>query len=251
MTRKKRTSRARAASSRRRGSWLRAGRRVATIVLALLVGLPVVTVLVLRCVDPPTSAFMLDLQYRGWQLERPRPWVAHRWLDWSEMPPALALAVVASEDQRFVTHHGFDWVEVRAALAQRERSGRLRGASTISQQTAKNLFLWPGRSWLRKAAEAGLTLLLELLWPKQRILEVYLNIAQFGPRIFGVAAAAQAHFEIEPAQLNERQMSLLAAMLPAPNRYRPGSPGTQLERRAAGVRAAMRKLGPSHLKTLR
>ena len=218
--------------------------------LGLVVGIPLTVVLVLRFIDPPTSAFMLEHQWRGWQAGRERPWVEQTWLPWERLPGHVALALVAAEDQRFPDHNGFDWVEVRAALETRSRGGRLRGASTISQQTAKNLFLWPGRSWLRKAMEAGMTGLLEVAWPKRRILEVYANIAQFGPRTFGVAAAARHHFGVAPDDLTVEQASLLAAMLPAPNRFQPSRPGAQLQRRAARVRAAMRQLGPRHLDDL-
>lgn len=165
------------------------------------------------------------------------------WLDWREIPPELALAVVAAEDQRFPRHSGFDLVEIRKALETALHGGRMRGASTISQQLAKNLFLWPGRSFLRKGLEAWFTVLLELMWSKQRILEVYLNIAQFGDGFYGVALASREYFNKVPAALSRHEMSLLASVLPDPVDLAPDAPGEYLRRRAAFVREHMRRLG--------
>ena len=156
--------------------WLLLAGSVATILSVLLI-------LPLRWSDPPTTAFMLRDRMAGAQIEQ-------RWLPLAQLGDALPIAVVASEDQKFPTHHGFDLQSMQEALA----DGAGRGASTISQQTIKNLFLWPGRSWVRKAIEAWLTVVMEALLPKRRILEIYLNIAQFGPGLYGVAAATEHYF---------------------------------------------------------
>lgn len=200
------------------------------------VAITTAVVLVLRWVDPPNTAFMLAAQARG---EHP----TSEWLDWPEIPAELALAVVAAEDQRFPGHAGFDFAQIRNAVETAMQGGRIRGASTISQQVAKNLFLWSGRNFVRKGLEAYFTVLLELLWPKQRILEVYLNIAQFGEGFYGVAVASREYFGKPPAGLTRREMSLLASVLPDPVDLDPRAPGAFLRERAAFVREHMELLG--------
>ncbi len=158
----------------------------------LLAALAVLQVLILRVVPPFTSAFMLASD---------APEVRYDWVPWERIAPAAALAMVAAEDQKFPEHWGFDFEAIDKALDHNKRSRRVRGASTISQQTAKNLFLWSGRSYLRKGLEVGYTVLIELLWPKRRVLEVYLNVAQFGPGVYGVEAAAQTYFRKPAARL--------------------------------------------------
>lgn len=169
--------------------------------------------------------------------------VVNEWVEWRNIPPRLALAVVAAEDQRFPTHFGFDFVEIRDAVETALQGGRVRGASTISQQTAKNLFLWSGRSFARKGLEAYFTVLLETLWPKRRILEVYLNVAQFGRGVYGVGAASREAFGKPPASLSEYQMSLLASVLPDPVDLHANAPGDWLRERAGFVRRQMKSLG--------
>jgi len=150
---------------------------------------------------------------------------------------------VAAEDQRFARHLGFDFKQIDRALEDRERGRRVRGASTISQQVAKNLFLWPGQSWFRKGLEAGLTVLIELAWSKQRILEVYLNVAEFGRGTWGVQAASQRFFRKDAARLNRSEAALLAAVLPAPKRYRADQPGPYVRKRQAWIERQMVALG--------
>jgi len=169
--------------------------------------------------------------------------VVKQWVDWRSIPPQLALAVVAAEDQRFPTHFGFDFVQIQDAVETAMEGGRMRGASTISQQTAKNLFLWSRRSFLRKGLEAYFTVLLEALWPKHRILEVYLNVAQFGASEYGVGAASRTFFGKPPGELSRYQMSLLASVLPDPVDLRADAPGDWLLERAAFVRESMKSLG--------
>ena len=155
----------------------------------------------------------------------------------------MMLAAIAAEDQKFPTHHGFDLEAVQSALSDYEQGGSLRGASTISQQVAKNLYLWPGRSLFRKGLEAWFTVLLETLWSKQRILEVYLNIAQFGDRLFGVEAASQQFFGIAANQLSAEEAALLAAVLPGPEIYQVDQPSTEVLGRQTWILEQMEQLG--------
>lgn len=166
------------------------------------------------------------------------------------MSPNLPLAFVASEDQRFPSHFGFDLVEIEKAWGRFRNGGPLRGASTISQQVAKNLFLWRGKSWVRKGLEAWLTLTIELTWPKRRILEVYLNIAQLGPDTYGVEAASRHYFHRPALALRGKDAALLAAVLPNPERYRVQAPSRYVLKRAAWVRRQMRHLGATYLEGL-
>ena len=157
------------------------------------------------------------------------------------------MAVIAAEDQRFPDHFGFDLAAIHRALAHNARGRTVRGASTISQQTAKNLFLWSGRSYLRKGLEAGLTVLLETLWPKHRILEVYLNLAEFGDGVFGARAAAERIFHTSPDRLSRQQAALLASVLPDPGRLDAGRPSAHVRQKARWVRAQMDRLGGARL----
>lgn len=210
------------------------------VILAL--ALIVAVVVLLRWVDPPTSAFML--QYR-WHHATP---AHHEWVDWDGLSPWMGLAVVAAEDQRFPTHHGFDFDQISRALQQRAEGGRLRGASTISQQVAKNLFLTPSRSFLRKGLEAGLTLIIETTWPKRRILEVYLNVARFTPDAFGVGAASRQVYGVSPRELDRWQAARLAAVLPNPLRFDATSPSNHVLQRQSWIVRQMEQLGgPDYL----
>jgi len=215
---------------------------LAKAVLAWLL-LTFLAVLLLRWVPPPASAFMVEYQVRRLIHGKDLPPLRHRWVDWSRISPHAAVAVIASEDQKFPSHWGFDFESIRRALDEDEGRGRPRGASTLSQQVVKNLFLWQGRSLVRKGLEAGFTVLIEALWPKQRILEVYLNIAEFGPGIYGVAAASEAFFREEPWQLTRAQAARLAAVLPSPERLRAGRPSPYVQRRTGQILEQMGKLG--------
>ena len=166
------------------------------------------------------------------------------WTHWERISPHAALAVIAAEDQRFFDHHGFDIDSLHDAWDTARRGGSLRGASTISQQVAKNLFLWPGRSFVRKGLEAYLTLELELLWRKRRILEVYLNVAEFGDGVFGIGAASQRFFGKPPNELNEDDAALLAAVLPSPSRLHVDRPSAYVRERQSWIRNQM-----GHLRT--
>lgn len=207
------------------------------LLLPLLSWLPV---LALRWLDPPTSAFI-------WHAEREAAaggrslTIDYRWRDRAQISAEFALAVIAAEDQRFPQHAGFDLAAIRAALD--ASGGQGRGASTLSQQVAKNLFLWPDRSWWRKGLEAWFTLAIEALWPKPRILEVYCNIAELGPGIYGVEAAAQRYFGVAAADLDRRQAARLAAVLPSPRRWSVLQPGPYVQRRVRWIERQMRQLG--------
>jgi len=208
--------------------------------LLLFVVSSVVLVVSLRWIDPPASAFMIADRIDA-MTGQSYP-LRHRWTDWERIATPMKVAVMASEDQSFPDHRGFDFKSIDKALEERER-GRVRGASTISQQVAKNLFLWSGRSWIRKGLEAYFTLLIEVCWPKQRILEVYLNIAQFGRGIYGVGAASEAFFRKQPARLNSYDAALLAAVLPNPIRLKANAPSRYVRSRQEWIVTQMRRLG--------
>jgi monofunctional biosynthetic peptidoglycan transglycosylase len=172
----------------------------------------------------------------------------YQWVPLERIAPEAALAVVAAEDQKFPDHWGFDLAAIRNAAERNARGGRLRGASTLSQQVARNLFLWQGRSYLRKGLEAWMTLLLEIAWPKRRILEVYLNIAEMGERTFGVQAAARRYFARPAAAMNAGQAALLAAVLPNPRRYRVDQPSVYVLERRDRILQQMSQLGDGYLR---
>lgn len=204
--------------------------------------------LLLRWVDPVTSSFMLARQLSAWGSGDWKTRVDYRWRDIDDISRYLPLAVVAAEDQRFPEHHGFDFKAIEKAYKDNQRGRKTRGASTISQQTAKNLFLWSGRSYLRKGLEAWYTLWIELLWPKQRILEVYVNIVEFGDGVYGAEAAAQRHFGIRAKRLGKSQSARMAAVLPNPKKYSIDALGPYMQRRARAIERQMRALGgPEYL----
>ncbi|QSP94724.1 monofunctional biosynthetic peptidoglycan transglycosylase [Marinobacter salinisoli] len=215
-------------------------KKLLTWLMSLCVGalLLVLGVLVLfRFVNPPTSAFMLAYQWQP--SEAP---LRQAWVDAEQISPWMPLAVIASEDQRFPQHWGLDVDAIQKAVEEYRSGDGLRGASTITQQTAKNLFLWNGRSFVRKALEAGLALGLELVWSKQRILEVYLNIAEFGPGIYGVEAASRHYFGIPASRLSARQSARLAAVLPNPKVLSVVNPSAYVAGRVAWIRGQMHQL---------
>ena len=214
------------------------------------VALTWLVVLVLRFVPPWTSAVMMERRLgalihgeHGFELK-------HRWVPWSQVSPWVPLAMVAGEDQKFPFHHGFDLDSIQDAIDAADEGRRLRGASTISQQTAKNLFLWNGRSFVRKGLEAYFTVLLELTWPKRRILEVYMNIAELGDGIYGVGAASDTFFHLPPARLGPEQAARLAAVLPSPRRFHVDRPSPYVLRRVDWIEHQMDRLGgPGYLQS--
>lgn len=209
--------------------------------------LSVGAVVALRWIDPPTSAFMILERVQAPRSGAKMYAIHYRWVDWANTSPHVKVAVIASEDQNFPAHYGFDLKSINDALADRERGRRVRGASTISQQVAKNLFLWPSQTWLRKGLEAYFTVLIETLWPKQRILEVYLNVAEFGRGVFGVGAAADVYFHKPASRLNPYDAALLAAVLPSPKRMRVDAPSGYVRSRQQWILGQMRGLGGTQL----
>ncbi len=207
--------------------------RTALCLLLLLLAL----LLMLRFVPPPTSSFMLQSPYP----------VSQQWISIDALPAHVPLAMVASEDQLFPDHFGVDFAAISAALEQYDDGGSLRGASTISQQTAKNLLLWPGQSFVRKGLEAGLALSLEVLWGKKRILEVYVNLAEFGKGIYGVEAASQHYFAKSARNLTINEAARLAVLLPSPRKRDPRQLTPYLRQRIAWVERQMQQLGPAYL----
>jgi monofunctional biosynthetic peptidoglycan transglycosylase len=225
------------AQKRPRRRWLR---RLLLLPPAL-VALSVLQVGLLRFVDPPLSAFMLWRQVEG--LGQPDFTLRQEWRDYEQISPHLPIAMVAAEDQKFPNHHGFDLEAIDKALDSNARGGRVRGGSTITQQTAKNLFLWSGGGYFRKGLEAWYTVLIEAMWPKRRILEVYANIAEFGDGVYGAEAAAQAYFDKPASELSPAEAARLAAVLPNPKRYSADRPGPYMQRRAAWIQRNARNLG--------
>jgi len=205
--------------------------------------LTVTPVLLLRWLRPLTSAFMLEARAQAWNAQDGTYHTDFRWVSLEQISPYAAVAVIASEDQQFPFHAGFDFDSIREAVRESERGKRLRGASTISQQVAKNLFLWNGRSFVRKALEAYFTVLIEALWPKERILEMYLNVAQFGSGIYGVQAAAHRFWHTPALQLSSAEAALLAAVLPNPLRLHAERPSRYLLQRRDWILGQMRGLG--------
>lgn len=230
---------------RRPPPWAKRLGRIGLISAGLGLAVPLAVVLLLRWLPPPTTAFMLQSAVRTATAgdSEAAAGTPYRWTGWDEIAPHAALAAIAAEDQKFPDHHGFDVEAIQSALDDARDGGRLRGASTISQQTAKNLFLWPGRSLIRKGLEAYLTVLIELCWSKRRILEVYLNIAEFGDRVFGIAAASERYFGKRPADLGANEAALLAAVLPNPAGLHVDRPSPYVRARQSWIRRQMRQLG--------
>lgn len=212
-----------------------------------VVAASVLAVAVLRWVDPATSAFMIAAQFEAGQKGQRDFVIAHRWVPLEAIAPWAGLAVIAGEDQKFPHHGGFDFAALEDALDTHRTGGRLRGASTVSQQLAKNLFLWSGRHWLRKGLEAWFTVLLETLLPKSRILELYLNLAEFGPGLYGVGAASEHYFGHSAATLTAAESALLAAVLPNPRRFSVAAPSPYTRARQAWIMQQMRQLGGPRL----
>jgi monofunctional glycosyltransferase len=221
------------ATPARRGGVLGFLGRLLGAVLVLLVVAPPVGVLVYKVVPPPITILMIERLIEGHGMD-------YRWRPLSQMSPDLSEAAVASEDARFCQHHGFDFQAIQAAMkADQRRPDRLRGGSTISQQTAKNVFLWPGRDYLRKAVEAWYTVLIELVWGKPRIMEMYLNVVEFGPGIYGAEAASEHVFHKHASELSPDEAARLIAVLPKPLGWSAADPGRYVRRRTAKVDRAM------------
>jgi monofunctional biosynthetic peptidoglycan transglycosylase len=227
-------------SSKRKRSLPRRILRACLLALLAWVALGVVAVALLRFMPPVASSVMLQ-DWIGARVAGDDAFVLrYRWTPWKDVAPGLPISLVAAEDQKFFAHRGFDVASIRDALSRTRNGVPTRGASTITQQVAKNLWLWPGRSWLRKGLEAYLTVWVELLWPKERILEVYLNVIEWGDGVYGVDAASREYFNRPASQLTARQAALLAAVLPNPRMYSPAKPSSYVARRASRIQAGAR-----------
>lgn len=196
-----------------------------------LIVLSFLVVLSLRWINPPTSSFMLQRQAGAWWNNENQFELYYDWVDWENISWTVKIAAITSEDQRFAEHWGIDFEQVQKAIKESRRGSDLRGASTITQQTAKNLFLWPAQNFIRKGIEAYFAVLMELLWSKKRILEVYLNIAEFGDGVYGVQAASRRYFDTTAAGLSKSQSALMVTVLPSPKRYNLANPSPYMYRR--------------------
>ena len=206
-------------------------------------------VAVLRYVDPPLTAFMIGRYVEAWGDGDRGFAIAYDWRDAGQISNQLPLALVAAEDQQFPMHNGFDFKAIEKARANNAKGRKVRGASTISQQLAKNLFLWRGRSWVRKGLEVWYTLLIEALWSKQRIMEVYANVIEYGDGVYGAQAAARRFFGKDASKLTAAEAARLAAVLPNPRKYSVAKPGPYVQRRSRSIQRQMRALGgPAYLK---
>jgi monofunctional biosynthetic peptidoglycan transglycosylase len=203
----------------------------------------VLAVVLLRWINPPFTAFMAETQAAAWASRDPNYEFRHSWVDLNRISPNLPLAVVASEDQKFPEHWGFDVEAIEKAYALNQHNHKVRGASTISQQVAKNLFLWSGRSYFRKGLEAYFTVLIESVWPKRRILEIYLNVAEFGYGTYGAEAAAQRFFHKPATRLTRGDAAVLAAVLPDPERFSAIAPSRYVQQRREWILGQMQALG--------
>ncbi len=212
----------------RRGGRFRLWMRRALKALLILAILLVLSIGLFRFLDPPITPLMVAKWLSGYTLKHP-------WVPLTDISPNLPLAAIASEDGQFCEHWGVDWAAAKEAFEEARRRGRIRGASTITMQTAKNLYLWPGRDPLRKALEIPIAHLMTLLWPKERVMEVYLNIVQWGPGIFGAEAASREYFGKSAKDLTRREAVLLAVALPLPNVRNPGKPSAHMQRLARTV----------------
>jgi len=212
-------------------------KRILMGLLVLLVGLPLALLALYAVAPPPITPLMVIRLFEGEGLEK-------RWVPLTEISPHLPRAVIAAEDNNFCQHNGFNWDAIQDAIEEYQDGRRLRGASTLSMQTAKNIFLWPGRDYLRKGLEAYLTTLLELFWSKQRILEVYLNIAEFSSGVYGAEAAAQHYFERPAKKLSRRQAALLATVLPSPRKRSAAKPTAAQARHAVTIQRRIGQIQP-------
>lgn len=212
------------------------------------VGFTVLQVLVLRFVDPPFSMMMAERQLEAFFGGEDDFAMYYDWRDADQVSKQLPLALVAAEDQHFPTHNGFDFAAIEKARTNNAKGRKVRGGSTISQQLAKNLFLWRGRSWVRKGLEAWYTVLIEALWPKARIMEVYVNVIEYGDGVYGAQAASRTFFGKDASRLGPAEAARLAAVLPNPRKYNAAKPGPYVQRRTRAIQRQMRALGgPGYL----
>ncbi len=208
------------------------------IVILSLITFSLLEVIVYRFVNPPITLLMI-----GRSMDGVKPQAKREWVSIEQIPQTMIDAVVASEDNKFATHHGFDFSEMREAHEQNQKGKRLRGASTITQQMCKNVFLWNGRSYLRKGLEAWYTVWVELLWSKRRIMEVYLNVIEMGEGIYGIGAAAKVYYHKPASRLSREEAAMIAAILPSPRKRNPTKPGDYTKQRQQQILDLMNKIG--------
>jgi monofunctional biosynthetic peptidoglycan transglycosylase len=220
-------------------------RRIVFTLLSVPLGLGILSIsltMLFRYVSPPVTMLMIERRIESWS-SGGKYSPHYEWVAFEGIAPPMPLAVIASEDQNFMHHHGFDWEAIQRAMDYDENGKRLRGGSTLTQQTAKNLFLWQDRTWIRKGFEAYLTVLLETCWTKRRILETYLNIVEFGDGIYGVEAASQHYFHKPARRLTAEEAALLAAVLPNPHRFKANAPTSYVRGRQHWILQQMGNLG--------
>ena len=217
--------------------------RIAKLMAMAFFGISILWVIIYRFVNPPGTLLMVQ---RGFERKAAgKEWkIDKHWVDFDNIADPMKRAAVAAEDQNFLEHHGFDFNAIEKAIDKNQHSRKLIGGSTISQQTAKNVFLWPGRSYVRKIFEAWFTLLIELFWSKQRIMEVYLNEIEMGDGVYGVEAASQTYFHKHASQLNKQQAALIAAVWPNPLKWSPAAPDAYIRHREYLIIKNIRRLGP-------
>ena len=211
--------------------------RVIVYIIVGIFGLSIFMTLAYRFINPPLTPLMLIRSIQDGES------IKKDWVDLEDISPYMISAAIAAEDNNFLGHRGFDFGAIQKAVDLNKKGKRKRGASTISQQTAKNVFLWPGRSWVRKGLEVYFTFLIETFWPKERIMEVYLNVIEMGPGFYGSEAAAQHYFHIPAAKLSKRQASLITACYPNPRKRNPTHPTSYINRRANQIAALIPKFG--------
>ena len=217
--------------------------RFVKLFVILFIGISVLWVLLYKFVNPPVTWLMVTRGFerkadgKDWKIDK-------EWRDFDEIAASMKLAAVAAEDQKFLIHHGFDFESIGKAIDKNQKGKKLVGGSTISQQTAKNVFLWPGRSYIRKAFEAYFTALIEIFWSKKRIMEVYLNVIEMGDGVYGIQAAAQYYYHKDASQLTRRQAAAIASIFPLPLKWSPTDPTRYLRYRQSLILKNMRRLGP-------
>ncbi|GAA4330422.1 monofunctional biosynthetic peptidoglycan transglycosylase [Mucilaginibacter gynuensis] len=217
--------------------------RVIKLAVIIFVGASLFGVLLFRFVNPPFTLLMIERGFerkadgKDWKIDKD-------WVSFEQIADPMKRAAVAGEDQLFLEHHGFDFNAIEKAIDRNQHSRKLIGGSTISQQTAKNVFLWPGRSYIRKGFEAYFTLLIEVFWSKKRIMEVYLNVIEMGDGIYGVEAASQAYFHKHASELNKYQAAAIASIFPSPLKWSATNPSKRVKHRQFLIRKNMRRLGP-------
>ena len=215
-------------------------RKTISIAKKVLIGLmlfSVFLILLMRWVNPWGSMLMVERKIANWNINQQRIWK-----DWDQISDNIKIAVIAAEDQQFANHCGFDFKAINRALNYNKNNRKIRGASTITQQVAKNIFLWSSRNWIRKGVESWFTVWIELIWSKQRTLEIYLNSVEWGEGIFGIEAASRHYFGVSAKQLTKEQASLLAAILPNPRKWSPVKPNILTQKKAKWILGQMENL---------